>query len=171
MTAGSLLDWHRNTVGFRDEQRSKREGVDFYDYVFGRMEYKPSKVHTFPYFGASGTPHFYPRALGAFVGLVPGYGQSERLMQSIIEGLTFEMKYNLDSLEESGVRTSELRAIGGGAKSDYWLQLKSNLLGMPVYRMEVEEAGCLATMILAGVATSVFPSCEEAVNRFCQDQE
>ena len=165
MTAGSVLSWYRNTIGFKDEHRSKQEGIDFYDYVFRRLEYKPAKVHTFPYFGASGTPYFYPRALGAFVGLSLDTDNRE-IMQSIIEGLTFEMKYNLDSLEESGVRTSELRAIGGGAKSDYWLQLKSNLLEKPVYRMEVEEAGCLATMILAGVATSVFPSCEEAVNRF-----
>jgi xylulokinase len=165
MTAGSLLGWYRNTMGFLDEHGSKQEGVDFYDYVFRRLEYKPAKVHTFPYFGASGTPHFHPRSLGAFIGLSLDTDNGE-ILQSMIEGLTFEMKYNLDLLEESGIRTSELRAIGGGAKSDYWLQLKANLLGMPVYRMEVEEAGCLATMILAGVATSVFPSCEEAVSRF-----
>jgi xylulokinase len=167
MTAGSVLGWFRNTIGFQVERRSKQEGADFYDYAFSRMVYKPSKVHAFPYFGASGTPHFHPRALGAFVGLSLGT-EGRELLQSMIEGLTFEMKYNLELLGESGIRTSELRAIGGGAKSDFWLQLKANLLGIPIYRMEVEEAGCLAAIMLAGVATSVFPSCAEAADRFAK---
>jgi xylulokinase len=55
--------------------------------------------------------------------------------------------------------------VGGGAKSDFELKLKASIIGKPIKRMDVTEAGCLSTMILAGAGTGKF-TLDEAINKF-----
>ena len=57
----------------------------------------------------------------------------------------------------------ELRAVGGGSKSDAWLQICADILGKPMVRARVCEAGCLGAAILAGTGTAEFRDIEEGV--------
>jgi xylulokinase len=41
--------------------------------------------------------------------------------------------------------------MGGGARSDAWMQLKSDIVGLPIERTLVTEAGCLGAAFLAGL--------------------
>jgi xylulokinase len=72
------------------------------------------------------------------------------------------MRLNLEALEEAGVHISELRAIGGGAKSRIWLQIKADIFKKPVYSLDVSEAACLGAAMLAGAAAGVYSSVHEA---------
>jgi xylulokinase len=69
----------------------------------------------------------------------------------------------VDLLREAGADVQEFRAIGGGAKSDFWLQLKADMYGAPVVRLEVAEAASLGMAISAGVAAGVYGNAAEAV--------
>lgn len=57
-------------------------------------------------------------------------------------------------------------AIGGGAASDVWLQMKADVLGLPVFRTAVKEASlagaCMLAMQAAGPAS---PSCPDLASR------
>ena len=79
-----------------------------------------------------------------------------------MEGLTFELRVNLDLLKGGGVHIDELRAIGGGARSDLWLQLKADITGIPVVVPRVTEAACWGAAVLAGVGAGYFASASEA---------
>ena len=57
----------------------------------------------------------------------------------------------------AGVALSELRAIGGGAKSAKWLQIKADILDTPLSTLNVREAACLGAAILAGHGAGIFP--------------
>ena len=72
----------------------------------------------------------------------------------MLEGVAFEMRLNLDILNESGIRIDELRAIGGGAKSPIWTQLKADVLNKPIKTVRITEAGCLGVAMLAYAAHS-----------------
>ena len=48
-----------------------------------------------------------------------------------------------------GAMPAEIRAAGGGAKSDLWLQMKADLLGVPFVALECEEPTSLGAAILA----------------------
>jgi xylulokinase len=48
--------------------------------------------------------------------------------------------------------------VGGGSKSDAWIQLCADVLGRPFVRPKITEAGALGAAIMAGVGTGVFPS-------------
>jgi xylulokinase len=51
--------------------------------------------------------------------------------------------------------------VGGGSKSDAWIQLTADIFARPIIRPEITEAGALGAAILAGAATGVFSSVEE----------
>jgi xylulokinase len=53
---------------------------------------------------------------------------------------------------------------GGGAQSDAWLQIKADILGRPLARPRITEAGALGAAILAGVGVGVYASVQEAVD-------
>ena len=56
---------------------------------------------------------------------------------------------------------SGVLAIGGGAASDVWLQMKADVLGLPVFRTAVKEASlagaCMLAMQAAGAGLSELP--------------
>ena len=87
------------------------------------------------------------------------------LARAVLEGLTYELRLNLDLLREGGVEIQELRAIGGGARSPLWLQLKADITGIPVMTPRITEAASFAAAVLAGQAAGVYPSAAQAIDR------
>jgi len=114
-----------------------------------------------PYFTPSGTPYFDTVTKGAILGLGLSTRRGE-VIRALLEGVAFEMRLNLDILERSGCMVSELRAIGGGAKSAFWTQLKADVLGKPITTLNVTEAGCLGAAMLAYAAYAGRPVSEVA---------
>jgi xylulokinase len=105
-----------------------------------------------------------PESKGAIIGLTL-QTSSGQFYRALMEGVTYEMKYNLECLEKAGIRVEGLRAVGGGAKSDLWMQIKADITGKTVETLCINEAGTMATAILAGAAAGVYGSCKEAVKK------
>lgn len=59
-----------------------------------------------------------------------------------MEGTAYEIAVNRQVLKELGVEPKMLVATGGGAKSDLWLQIKADVLNVPVAALDAEEAVC-----------------------------
>ena len=91
----------------------------------------------------------------------PGHSAADAVQGAVrvIKGPgEYEIKLSLDVMQTAGVPVREVRAIGGGARSELWLQTKADIWGKPVVAMDVSEAPCLGCAILAGVATGAFPT-------------
>jgi xylulokinase len=54
----------------------------------------------------------------------------------------------LNLLAESGMEINKLIATGGGARNAKWLQLKADVLNMPIIKKDIDEAGCLGAAML-----------------------
>lgn len=160
-TGGSLLRWYRDTLGAREVEEARVAGMDVYDIMIGKAARGPSSLLLLPHFTMTGTPWFDARARGAILGLTLGTGV-DQILKALLDGITYEMRLNLDRLGEAGVAVHELRAIGGGARSRTWLQLKANIFNRPVSTLNVSEAACLGAAMLAGVAVGEYPSLAEA---------
>ncbi len=70
-------------------------------------------------------------------------------MKSLLEGVAYEMRLNLEIMEGSGMEINKFVATGGGAKSMKWTQLKSDILNKPISLTGVEETGCFGAAMLA----------------------
>ena len=138
LTGGNILKWFR-------EQFAPAEG---YDALLATAARSPTKLLVMPYWTPSGTPYFDVNTPGVICGLRMNTTRGE-ILRALLEGVALEMRLNLEILRESGCEVSELRAIGGGARSQFWTQLKADVINRPISRLNVEEAGCLGAAMLA----------------------
>jgi sugar (pentulose or hexulose) kinase len=79
-----------------------------------------------------------------------------------MEAIAFLLRKILEDFRRSGVQMHELRSMGGGARSELWLQIKADVTGLPLTRMEEEETATLGAAILAAVATGEHPDLTSA---------
>ena len=82
-----------------------------------------------------------------------------------MEGVSFEMRMNLNNMEAGGMHVNKLRATGGGSRSDTWLQIKADVFNREVGRVHMKESGTMGVIIMAGVAVGLFDSFETAMKK------
>ena len=87
----------------------------------------------------------------------------QNISKAVLDSINYEMKLNIELMKEAGLRIQQLRAIGGGAKSAKWLQMKADTFGLPVSSMKVSEAASLGAAILGGMGTGSFDNIQDAV--------
>lgn len=155
-SSGSVVKWFRDNIA-DGQNKTIRD-------LFSDFTYEPSRLLALPYFCATGTPYLDPVAKGSIIGLDLETSRSD-IFKGLVEGLVFEICFNLELVKKSGIKLNELRVSGGGAKSDYEILLKASITDSPILRMDIDEAGCLGTMILAGIGTGKF-TLDEAVSKF-----
>ena len=162
-SGGFVLRWFRDNFCQYEQEIAEKQGGDAYDLVLKNASAEPSPVMLLPHLAGSGTPIFDTLSKGAVVGLTFATTKTD-LAKAILDGLTMELRLNLEILKEGGIEINELRAIGGGAKSALWLQLKADITGIPVSAPEVTEAAGMGAAILAGVAAGVFSDAASAID-------
>ncbi|MFW6137676.1 MAG: FGGY-family carbohydrate kinase [Spirochaetota bacterium] len=156
LTGGNLLKWFRDQWGQMESLEAEGTGANVYDIILERMSKNPSNLLALPYFTPTGTPYFDTEATGAILGLNLSTTREE-VLRTLLEGVAFEMRLNLDLLETSGIPVNELRAIGGGAKNENLVQLKADVLNKLLVTVQVNEAACLGGAMLACSAVSGEP--------------
>jgi xylulokinase len=114
--------------------------------------------------GTGRAPALNPGSRGVILGLSLSHSKAD-LSRAIFEGITYEARLIVESLEESGIPISQLVVTGGGARSPFWLQLKADILRKRIVVPAVTEASLLGAALLAGVGAGVFRDLETAVDR------
>lgn len=153
LTGGNLLRWYRDEWAHRDVEQAASEGVSPYARILAAMPATPTHLLVLPHFTPTGTPHFDAEAQGAILGLRLTTTRNE-VLRALLEGVTMEMKLNVNILQASGVHIEQFIATGGGAKSRELTQLKADVLNRPITTAAVTEAGCLGVAMLAQHALS-----------------
>lgn len=162
--AGLVLRWFRDNLACEERLEAGKRSVSAYrllDEAAAVVPQGASKLLFLPYFTGATTPNWDPNARGVFFGLALHHSRPE-IFRSILEGLAFELRYNLERLRENGVMATELRSVGGGARSPLWLQIKSDVTGMKVVAPDVPEASSLGAALLAGAGVGIYSSIEDA---------
>lgn len=151
LTGGNILKWFKDEFGETETELAKKMNRNPYELLIEKIPDQPSRLLVLPYFTPSGTPYFDVSVKGTILGLDMTTSREE-IMKALLEGVAFEIKLNLDILKESGYEVKELRAIGGGSKSLRHIQLKADVIGMPITILDVAEAGCMGVAMLAKAA-------------------
>jgi xylulokinase len=98
---------------------------------------------------AQAPPFFFPQVMGTPVA-ISHLADPPALAWSVYEGLSFSLRRLLDA--HAGPRPALFLASGGGSSSQTWLQMISNVTGVPVWRCTG-----LAGSPLLGAAIQVHP--------------
>ncbi len=163
-TGARLLHWYRDVLSGDEVRRARETQRDVYDTILSQVADRPSRLMILPHFAGSGMGINDPASKGAILGLTFDT-RREDIVKAILEGVTYEMALNVAHLREAGVKIAQLRAIGGGARSAKWLQMKADILSVPITTLRGGEAAALGAALVAGWATGVYGCAEEAVER------
>jgi xylulokinase len=164
---GILLQWWRDNFADRETTEAVKGAGSAYQLMEAHMPAGPSPVMFLPHLNGSGTPTCDLHSKGAVVGLTLATTRHD-VAKAILEGLAFELRNNLEAMLSCGMHIEELVAVGGGAKSAVWLQLKADILNRPLRTLRCREAACLGAALLAGAAAGVYRNLEEAVAQTVQ---
>jgi len=93
-----------------------------------------------PYLSGERTPHSDPGATGSFHGLTHLHSRDD-MSYAVLEGVAFAFADGMAALREAGSDPKCLLAIGGGARSDTWLQLLADILDIQIDRPAGSEVG------------------------------
>ena len=150
-TAGMALKWFRNALC---------ENFSFMELDEMAKDVAPGSdgVTFLPYLCGSTMPKYNPEARGSFTGLTTEHTRAH-FVKAVMESVACMLKSNLDYLN---LDVSEIRAMGGGASSPLWCQIKSDMTGKRLVTLKNKETACLGAAILAGVGVGKFESVEKA---------
>ena len=154
-TGGAAVNWFlENLAGYAD-LKAKELGKSVFGY-FEEHASLPTGLLVLPHFAGAATPHMDNKAKAAIVGLTLSTTQAD-LFNAIMEGVCYEMRLNIEHLNEAGVYFKKMRATGGGANNRIWMQMKADILNMPITTLGTVEAGGTGAAMMAGVASGLFP--------------
>ncbi len=152
---------------FRDQLRA--EGLDSYAALDAQAAAIPP--------GAEGLlfiPHLVGRACppdpnvrGAWLGFTWTHTRGH-FYRAILESMAYDFAEALDVVRAyfPDAAFSEVRIIGGGAKSDFWNQIKADVLGLPYVRLQRENVAALGCALMAGSAVGIYPDLAAAARQF-----
>jgi sugar (pentulose or hexulose) kinase len=152
-SAGSAIEWARSLLKLRAYDKFT---------IPASAAARPSPLLVIPHFAGAFSGQRDDRATAAIYGLTLKTESSD-VARALIEGLTFELRLTLESLEAAGLTSGELRNGGGGSHSDSWLALKATVLNRPISRPIIQDSSCLGAAIHAAVGVAAFPSYDAAV--------
>lgn len=144
---GSAIRWFKEIV-FQDGDGS------FEDLEALAKESHPGAggVVFLPYIAGERTPVWDENARGAFIGMSLSSTCAD-LARSVYEGVAYALRQNISLLESIGFSVPELRASGGGSRSETLCEIICEVTGRPVHVMDLGETETLGAALLAAVGS------------------
>jgi xylulokinase len=154
LSAGGSLSWWREALG-----------GEFDELVGAASEVPPGSegLVFLPYLSGERTPHLDPKARGAFIGLTARHGAGH-MTRAVMEGVIFSLRDSLEIMRDLDVPIEDVRATGGGARSELWRQLQSDIYATPIRRTVADEGPAYGAALLAGVASGTYADVEEGTS-------
>lgn len=161
--------WYCEQFATEEKRQTEASGQTVYSLLDEHASHVPP--------GADGLmfiPHLAGRACpsdpavrGAWVGFTWTHTKAH-FYRAVLESIAYDYAAALAVVREyiPSVHFSEVRVIGGGAKSDLWNQIKADVLGVPYVRLSRSDVAALGCAIMAGTAVGIYPDLATAAKRF-----
>lgn len=162
-SSGASVEWFgKNIVG---KDSSGESIYKKFDQLALEMKPEPSGIFFTPYITGRGTPVLDYKARGSFIGIRSEHTKAD-LLKSVYEGVSYECRLALDTLEKiSGAKIKSPTVTGGSTKNQYWMNVKANVLGRNLDIPSIEEAAVMGAAILAGLGTGVYKDLNDVKNK------
>ncbi|KAB7667628.1 xylulokinase [Bacillus sp. B1-b2] len=159
LAAGHSLSWFKNTFANDEnfeELLSKvstispgAEGLLFAPYIVGER-----------------TPHFDSKVRGSFIGIDTRH-QLAHFTRAVMEGITFSLKDSQDLvIKYADKELDKIVSIGGGAKSEEWLQMQADIFQTTIVTLTNEQGPGLGAAMIAAIGCKWFNDFQECVQTF-----
>ena len=156
-TSGSATTWFRDHLA-KDLLASEAAGGEN-AYAILAKEAAGSKIGAnglimLPYMSGERTPIFDPHARGVIAGLSLSHNRGD-IYRAVLEGTAFAIRMNLDAMQKAGAKIKHGVAVGGGASNMLWMQMVSDISGIPQLLPEKTIGASYGDAFLAGLAVGI----------------
>ena len=132
--------WYRDTIG--------REAFSELNVPAEQIPAGSDGLMFHPYLNGELTPYNDPELRGSYTGISAGH-TTAHFTRATLEGVAFSLRDCLDTLKELGVEMGRVRIIGGGAKGLLWRQIVSDVLGLKLEKVKVDDSSFGSAMLAA----------------------
>lgn len=164
-TGGALIQWCVETLCRKEKDLAEDAGMSVNEYLereyTGKHGDAPSGLLVLPHFAGAATPYMDIGSKGAVLGLTAATTASD-LYRACMEGVVYEMKLNIERMKGAGEHFEKLHATGGGARSEVWMQMKADVLNIPLVALKTVDAGTVGCAMLTGLSIGVFKDLDDA---------
>ncbi|UDM80373.1 FGGY-family carbohydrate kinase [Vagococcus fluvialis] len=159
------VSWFKELMGEKVSIRANYEGVS-------EEEYLNNQASTVPV-GSDGlmtvldwlANPWEPYKRGVMIGF-NAHHDYRFMYRSILEGIAYTMKNNVDRMtEELGKEITEVIITGGGSNSDLFMQIFADVFNINIKRNVVNGSASLGAAINTAVGLGIYSSYEEAVEK------
>ncbi|HEY2882131.1 MAG TPA: xylulokinase [Pirellulales bacterium] len=164
LSAGGSLQWFRNKLCELEIATAKKQKVDVYELLTeeaATVAAGSEGLFFLPYLSGERTPHADPDVRGSFVGLTLAHGRGH-MVRAVMEGVTYSLRDSLTIIRQLGVPVQQIRASGGGSRSQFWRQMQADVFGNNVCTINAEEGAAYGVALLAAVGAGEFKNVVEA---------
>lgn len=167
--AGASLDWAGECFGSLEKRVADWLEVTLHDLMEWEAERIPAGSEGLiflPYLMGERSPHWNPNARGVFFGITRKHRKAH-FVRAVYEGVSLNLRTIFLALKELGVKFTEVRLIGGGAKSRLWTQILADTLGTTIRVVQAPlEATALGAAMAGAVGVELVPDFRTAAERF-----
>jgi xylulokinase len=162
--AGLSLKWFRDNFCIEEMRTSELMQID--PYVLMDKEAEKANPGSdgllyLPYLMGERTPHLDAFARGVFFGLSAKHGK-QHMIRAIMEGVVYSLRDSFEILNDMDIAVNEVRASGGGGRSNLWKQMQADILGVNIKTINSSEGPALGVALLAGAGCGVYSNIQEA---------
>jgi sugar (pentulose or hexulose) kinase len=159
-----MVSWFKQEFGLQERLQAMEGGAlpeELFDELIRDVPAGSMGLVLQPYWTPG--PELASYAKGSVIGFGDIHTRAH-LYRAIIEGLLFALKEGAELTEKKNrVPITEVRATGGGSKSDSIMQITADVFGLPVHRPHTNETSVLGAAIDAAVGLRFFPGFDAAV--------
>ncbi|MFE8697469.1 xylulokinase [Cytobacillus sp. FJAT-53684] len=160
LSAGQSLTWFKDTFAKNESFEQLMEGID-------EIPAGSNGLLFTPYLFGERTPYPDSSIRASFIGM-NGTHKREHFVRAVMEGIIFSLNESIEIYREEGKTVDTIISIGGGAKSDVWLQMQADIFNTRVVKLKSEQGPGLGAAMLAAFGAGWFSSLEECANQFIQ---
>lgn len=117
-----------------------------------------------PYISGERTPYPDADIRASFLGIDRTHQRAD-FIRSVLEGIIFSFKDIMEIYDREGSDFDTVVAIGGGAKSPFWLQIQADIFNKKVTTLENEQGPGLGAAMLAATGLGWYESVQDAASQ------
>jgi xylulokinase len=168
--SGAALKWWRDEFGQTELMIEQRTGTNAYDLLVQQAVQAPPGADGLlfiPTFNGSSAPIVNMTARARLVGLGLNHTR-QHVIRAVLEGISLEIKWMLDSMVEAGAQVDSIHLTGGGSRNALWNQIHASVLGYPLHVLSVSDSAMVGAAMCAAMALDIYPDWAAASSAFTQ---
>lgn len=152
-SAGGSYSWFTKEILKADNFYEESKNIDISNLGKGDLIFYPHLV-------GEKTIYADSSIRGAFLGLGTDVTRKDMVL-AVMEGICFGVKELTEKMNFTKEQLSGIRVIGGGAKSDVWMQILADILNTKVQQLDGTVGSAYGMALLAGYSCGKFSSVKE----------